>query len=156
MVKIGAMKSRLPINTAIIEMASVMKRAGTGSPRESIALKELRNGIIPSLEMAWRSLGAEVKDWRAAPMVEKRAPQTTSTGYGQAIRVTPSWPPAQAPNLSREKTFEKLAPKRTTDDKYTKDVVNWAAIVPMGMDFCPLARSPDLLLPARIPVHEGK
>ncbi len=38
----------------------------------------------------------------------------------------------------------------------TKDVVPMAAMVPMGIDFCASARSPERLEPAMIPVHDGK
>lgn len=38
-----------------------------------------------------------------------------------------------------------------TADKYTDEVLKMANIVPMGIDFCASARSPDLLEPAIIP-----
>lgn len=43
-----------------------------------------------------------------------------------------------------------------TADKYTVEVVRIAQIVPIGMDFCASAKSPDLFDPAIIPVTEGK
>jgi hypothetical protein len=41
-------------------------------------------------------------------------------------------------------------------DKYTKEVVNIAQIVPIGIDFCASAKSPDLFDPAIIPKHTQK
>ena len=47
-------------------------------------------------------------------------------------------------------------PNRSTKERYTIDVVRMAPMVPTGIEAAALAKSPDLLLPAIIPVQEGK
>ena len=59
--------------------------------------------MIPSLEMACRSLGAPVRDWRPAPMVESREPTSTTLGWGQAMLPTTKDPPILSPNLEKER-----------------------------------------------------
>lgn len=43
--------------------------------------------------------------------------------------------------------------KSRTADKYTVDVVRIAQIVPIGMDFCASAKSPERFEPAIIPAR---
>ena len=88
-------------------MVTVSPRARTGSPRDESCWKGDRKGMIPSLEMACRSLGAPVRDWRPAPMVESREPTSTTFGWGQAMLPTTRDPPILSPNLKRrEYIFE--------------------------------------------------
>ena len=54
----GATESRLAIRIPISDIASVSSRARNGSPLFVVTLKNLRNGITPSLAMACSSLGA--------------------------------------------------------------------------------------------------
>ena len=53
--------------------------------------------------------------------------------------------------MSRNKRGSTVAANSSTLDKYTVDVVKMAHIVPMGIDFCGSAKSPDLFEPAMIP-----
>ena len=95
--------SGLPMSTATSQMVMVIPRALTGSPLELTAWKGARKGMMLSLEMAWSSLGAPVRDWSPAPMVESREPTSTTLGWGHAMLPTTREPPILSPNLDRTK-----------------------------------------------------
>lgn len=59
----------------------------------------LRNGIIPSREMACRRRGAPVRLWSPAPHVEKKEPNTITQGDGQARVPITRFPLTPSPNL---------------------------------------------------------
>ena len=80
-------------------MQHVRNSARTGSPLADVVLKGSRNGMIPSFEIAWRSRGAPVSDWRPAPIVDKSEPISTTFGCGQAMFPTTKLPPMLSPNL---------------------------------------------------------
>ena len=82
-------------------MQHVRKSARTGSPLADVILKGSRNGIIPSLDIAWRSRGAPVNDWSPAPIVDKSEPISTTFGCGQAMFPTTKLPPMLSPNLKK-------------------------------------------------------
>lgn len=133
----------LPMSTAISQMARVTPKALTGSPPLESVSKGLRNGIIWSLEMAWRSLGAPVKDCKPAPHVERSDPISTTFGWGQAMLPTTKLPPMLSPNLQRRKSLIKNA----HDDAS----VNYASAKKAKMPFMSL----DLLVSQKKGIHSG-
>ena len=90
MVSMGATRSRLAMSTPSSASNAVRMRAKLGSPFNPVRLKNLKNPMRSSLEMACMSLGAPVSDWRPAPMVERSAPIRMTQGEGQARRETVS------------------------------------------------------------------
>lgn len=58
--------------------------------------------------------------------------------------------------LSRRSKLSTVPANNITADKYTNEVVRMAQMVPVGMDFCASAKSPERFDPAIIPVTEGK
>lgn len=64
-----------------------------------------RKGMMLSLEMACRSRGAPVSDWRPAPHVEKKEPITMTQGVGQARVPTTRFPLTESPNLQEPKNI---------------------------------------------------
>lgn len=59
----------------------------------------LRNGMMPSREMAWRRRGAPVRLWSPAPHVEKKEPKTITHGDGHARVPITRLPLTPSPNL---------------------------------------------------------
>lgn len=53
--------------------------------------------------------------------------------------------------LSRSNKLSTVPAKSSTEERYTKDVVRIAQMVPIGMLFCASAKSPERLDPAMIP-----
>lgn len=53
--------------------------------------------------------------------------------------------------MSLRSKLSTVAPNSMTADKYTDEVLKIANIVPIGIDFCASAKSPDLFEPAIIP-----
>lgn len=80
-------------------MHRVRISARVGSPRELDTQKGSRIGMIPSRAMAWRSRGAPVRDWRPAPIVERKDPIRMTHSFGHAMFATTSFPPIDWPNL---------------------------------------------------------
>ena len=78
MVKV--INKHLPISTATSLITRVIPSARTGSPLPDKVSKGFRKGIIWSLEIACRSLGAPVKDCSPAPIVDRRDPISTTLG----------------------------------------------------------------------------
>ena len=58
-----------------------------------------RKGIVSSLAMDWRSLGAPVRDCKPAPKVERMEPISMTLGCGQATFPMTKLPPMLCPNL---------------------------------------------------------
>lgn len=67
-----------------------------------LMLITLRNGMMPSREMACRRRGAPVRLWSPAPQVEKKEPNTMTHGDGQARVPITRLPLTPSPNLWRE------------------------------------------------------
>lgn len=86
-------------------MVTVSPKALTGSPLADWMRNGARNGIIPSVAMAWSSLGAPVNDWSPAPMVDNKEPISTTFGCGQAMLATTKLPPILSPNLGKQNQF---------------------------------------------------
>ena len=89
----------LPISTAPSLIIKVSANARTGSPFEDVFSKGAKNGMIWSLAIHCSNLGAPVRDWRPAPMVDNREPTSTTLGWGQAMFPTTKEPPMASPNL---------------------------------------------------------
>lgn len=84
----------------------------------------LSGGMSSSFVIACKRRGAEVSDCKAAPIVDNNAPITIKNGYGHAIKVTANWPLAHSPNLSLMNRLSNAAPNKTTELKYTNEVVS--------------------------------
>lgn len=88
-------------------MVMVTASALTGSPLAESGSNGARKGMIPSFEIACRSLGAPVSDCSPAPIVERREPISTTLGWGQAMLPTTRLPPMLSPNLNLRKVMKK-------------------------------------------------
>lgn len=76
MVKIGAIRSKLPIKIAAHAITIVANNALTGSPLESNELNTFSGGISSSFVIACKRRGALVSDCNAAPKVDNKEPMT--------------------------------------------------------------------------------
>lgn len=112
MVRMGATRSREAMSTPISARRVVKMRAKVGSPLSPVRLKMLRIHMRLSLAMANISLGAPVRAWRPAPVVERRAPIRIIHLVGQASRETVR--PAATPNWSRRRKPRVVAPMNKT------------------------------------------
>ena len=111
-VSIGATRSSDAMRTPISARRVVRMRAKVGSPFRPVRLKMFKNHSRLSLAMAYMSLGAPVRAWSPAPVVEKRAPIRIIHLVGHASRETVS--PAASPNWSRRRKPRVVAPKNNT------------------------------------------
>ena len=80
-------------------MVIVIPNALTGSPLADWTWNGAKKGMMPSLLIAWSNLGAPVSDCNPAPIVDRRAPISTTLGWGQAMLPTTRLPPILSPNL---------------------------------------------------------
>lgn len=99
MVMIGATLSRLAIKIPIHDMKVVSSKAVVGSPVADPLAKIDKNGMSPSLAMAWRRRGAPVKLCSPAPTVDRNEPISTTHSVGKAISAANRPPSILSPNL---------------------------------------------------------
>ena len=82
-------------------------------------LLTLKNGMMPSREMACRRRGAPVRLWRPAPHVEKKEPNTMTHGEGHARVPITRLPLTPSPNLPWELKTKHFKAEQTPTDLFT-------------------------------------